>query len=109
MRRRGALEVDGEGTLLATESSLINPNRNPGMSKEEVEEKLKIVLGMEKVIRFKGVEGEDTTYCHVDALARLVEPGTVLLSRSHGSRNSVWNDVYEDARKVLEQEKDARG
>jgi len=38
-----------------------------------------------------------------------VEPGTVLLSRPHGSRNSVWNDVYRDARRVLEQEKDARG
>lgn len=105
----GALEIDGEGTLLATESSLINPNRNPGMSKEQVEEILKSALGIQKVLWFKGVKDEDSTDCHIDALARFLEPGRVLLSKPHGSRKDIWMEVYEDARKVLEKEKDANG
>ena len=103
------MEVDGQGTLLATESSLINPNRNPGLNKTQIEEKLKSALGLEKVIWFKGVRDEDTTDCHIDALARFVEPGTVLLSLPHGSRSDVWWEVYEDAREVLERQTDARG
>jgi agmatine deiminase len=105
----GALEVDGQGTLLATESSLINPNRNPGLNKTQIEEKLKSALGLEKVTWFKGVRDEDATDCHIDALARFVEPGTVLLSLPHGSRSEVWWEVYEDAREVLEKQTDARG
>ncbi|MEU6237467.1 agmatine deiminase family protein, partial [Kitasatospora sp. NPDC047058] len=45
----GSLETDGEGTLLATVSSLVNPNRNPGMSRGQVEQALKSALGIEKV------------------------------------------------------------
>ena len=105
----GALEIDGEGTLLATESSLINPNRNPGMTKEQVEERLKNALGVEKVVWFKGVRDMDSTDCHVDALARFVKPATVLLSKPNISRKDIWATVYKEARKVLENETDAHG
>jgi agmatine deiminase len=91
----GGLEVDGEGTLLATESCLINPNRNPGLSKYEIEDRLKTALGVEKVIWFKGVRDADTTDCHVDALARFVSPGRVVLSKPNPARPGVWTDVYE--------------
>ncbi|OBT38465.1 hypothetical protein VE00_11173 [Pseudogymnoascus sp. WSF 3629] len=105
----GALEVDGDGTLLVTESCLINPNRNPGMNKAEVEARLKCALGVDKVIWLKGVMGADVTDCHIDALARFVSPGTVVLSRPHSSRPDVWVEVYEEARHVLECERDSKG
>lgn len=105
----GGIEVDGEGTLLACESSIINDNRNPGMSKENIEHGLKYVLGVEKVIWLKGVKGADITDCHVDALARFVAPGTVVLSKPHSSRKDVWTEIFEDARNVLETERDAKG
>jgi agmatine deiminase len=105
----GALEIDGAGTLIATESSLINPNRTPGMSKAEIEEQLKSVLGVDRVIWFKGVRDADCTDCHVDALARFASPGTVILSKPHSSRPSVWTEVYEDAKRVLRAERDAKG
>lgn len=105
----GGIEVDGGGTLLACESSIVNETRNPGMSRDIVEEKLKGLLGVEKVVWLKGVRGEDITDCHVDALARFVKPGKVLLSRPHGEGGGAWMDVFEDAKRVLGREVDARG
>jgi agmatine deiminase len=78
----GALEVDGEGTLLATESSLVNPNRNPGSDHDEIERALRELLGVTKVVWLQGVAGEDVTDCHVDAVARFAEPGVVLVDRA---------------------------
>ncbi|KFY65444.1 hypothetical protein V496_02568 [Pseudogymnoascus sp. VKM F-4515 (FW-2607)] len=72
----GGLEVDGDGTLLVTESCLINSNRNPELNKVEVEVRLKRALGVEKIIWLKGVRNADTTDCHIDALARFASPGT---------------------------------
>ncbi len=74
----GAIEVDGEGLLLTSESCLLNPNRNPGMSREEVEAMLRDWLGARKILWLgRGVEGDDTEG-HVDELARFVAPGVVL-------------------------------
>ncbi|MBF6328610.1 agmatine deiminase family protein [Nocardia transvalensis] len=75
----GALEVDGAGTLLATESSLINPNRNPGLGHDDIEKAMADLLGITKVVWLQGVADEDVTDCHVDAVARFAEPGVVLL------------------------------
>lgn len=106
----GSLEVDGQGTLLATESSLVNPNRNPGLSREEIETDLKRLFGAEKVIWFQGVKGQDITDYHVDSLARFAEDGVVLLSRAWADDGpDVWTRAYEQARGVLESATDARG
>ncbi|MFG2191880.1 agmatine deiminase family protein [Streptomyces sp. NPDC048639] len=105
----GALEVDGAGTLLVTESSLVNANRNPGMSRAEIEGHLKEPLGVSTVIWLKGVRGRDITDYHVDALARFAEPGVVLLSRPSAGTPRVWVRAYEQARGVLEEARDARG
>lgn len=106
----GSLETDGEGTLLVTESSLVNDNRNPGRSRDDIEKTLKELLGVRKVIWLAGVRGEDITDCHVDALARFAGPGTVVLSSPPpGSRPDVWTRVYEQARTALETATDARG
>ncbi|MBL1097358.1 agmatine deiminase family protein [Streptomyces coffeae] len=106
----GALEVDGHGTLMATESSLVNANRNPGLSRDRIEARLKELLGVTKVIWFKGVKGKDITDCHVDALARFAGDGVVLLSRPRtDSGPTVWSRVYAQARSVLEKSSDALG
>ncbi|GAA0468231.1 hypothetical protein GCM10009544_33120 [Streptomyces stramineus] len=76
----GSLGTDGEGTLLVTESSLVNDNRNPGRSRDDIEKTLQKLLGIRKVIWLAGVRGEDITDCHVDALARFAAPGPVVLS-----------------------------
>ena len=74
----GGIEFDGEGTLIAHESSWVNPNRNSGL-RDEVESLLLQAYGAEKVIWAKGVYGEDITDYHIDALARFTEPGIVLM------------------------------
>ncbi|MBT2489503.1 agmatine deiminase family protein [Streptomyces sp. ISL-96] len=106
----GSLEVDGAGTLLVTESSLVNPNRNPGRSRADIEAALKDLLGVTKVIWFEGVRGKDITDYHVDALARFAEPGVVVLSRPPaGAKPDVWTRAYDQAREVLKSATDARG
>lgn len=74
----GSIDVDGSGLLLTTESCLLHPNRNPGVSREEIEVLLEAWLGARRVIWLgAGIAGDDTDG-HVDDIARFVAPGTVL-------------------------------
>jgi len=73
----GAIEADGDGTVLTTTSALLNPNRNPGCSKAQIEMRLRQALGAQKVLWLPG--GNDYfTDGHVDGYARFVAPGTVV-------------------------------
>ncbi len=74
----GVIEVDGEGTAIITESCVLNPNRNPGVSKAECETELKRRLGLEKIIWLPGIAGKDITDGHKDFYARFTHPGTVV-------------------------------
>jgi len=74
----GGIEVDGNGTALAHESCWINRNRNSG-SREEVGRQLLNAVGAEKMIWAPGVKGADITDYHIDALARFVKPGQVVI------------------------------
>lgn len=105
----GALVVDGEGTLLATESSILNENRNPGLSRDAVESELWRLLGVEKIIWFPGRKGLDITDVHIDAEVAFVRPGVVVLSRPHRSVSGPWREVYGEILEILQQEVDARG
>ncbi|RZU65364.1 agmatine deiminase [Microterricola gilva] len=106
----GSLETDGLGTLMITESSIVNENRNPGLSRDEIELRLMDLLGMRKVIWFDGVYDEDITDAHVDSLARFVAPGLVLLDTpGAGAPADVWSRSSDQARSVLSQATDARG
>ncbi|MFB6887832.1 agmatine deiminase family protein [Kitasatospora sp. NPDC056327] len=106
----GSFETDGQGTLLVTESSVVNDNRNPGMSRDQVEAELKQALGVTKVIWLAGVRGEDITDAHVDCLARFAAPGVVLLDRAFpGSPADVWSRSADQARTVLAEATDATG
>lgn len=104
----GSFETDGKGTLLVTESSLVNTNRNE-QTKEAIENELKNRLGIRKVIWFKGVKDEDITDAHVDCLVRFVRPGTVILNRSFPGKADVWSISSDDARNVLAASTDADG
>ncbi|MGA5821214.1 agmatine deiminase family protein [Kitasatospora sp. NPDC094028] len=105
----GALETDGQGTLLATVSSLVNDNRNPGMSQDQVEQALRSTLGMDKVIWLAGLAGQDITDDHIDCLARFSTPGRVLLDQPGPGTDRIWADVYEQAKQVLGTATDAQG
>ena len=76
----GGVEHDGHGWLMAHESSWVNDNRNPGMSRNEIEDRLLAAYGAEKVIWSRGIWGEDITDYHIDSLARFTGPGRVLIN-----------------------------
>lgn len=106
----GSLETDGLGTLLVTESSLVNDNRNPGLSRDEIESRLMKLLGMRKVIWFDGVYDEDITDAHIDSLVRFTAPGVVLLDTpGEGAPDDVWSRSSAQARSVLAEATDADG
>lgn len=74
----GAIEGNGEGLLLTTEAVLLNPNRNPGVSKREVEAELHRLLGVTSVFWLgRGIEGDDTDG-HIDDMVRFVCPDVVV-------------------------------
>lgn len=105
----GAIEHDGKGTFLGTESSLINDNRNPGMTKAEIEAELSAMLGVTNFIWIPGVKGHDITDYHIDILARFTEPGVVVLSKPAPNSPDFAQRAYEQARMILLNSKDARG
>ncbi len=74
----GSIDVNGSGSLLTTESCLLSPDRNPELTKEDIEQKLQDVLGVTNILWLsEGIEGDDTTG-HVDDLTRFVNRNTVI-------------------------------
>lgn len=106
----GSFESDGDGTLLITESSIVNDNRNRGRSRDTIDAELKQTLGVEKVLWLAGVRGQDITDAHVDSLVRFAAPGVVLLDRAHpGTPPDSWSRSADQAKSVLSAATDARG
>jgi agmatine deiminase len=104
----GAVEVDGQGTLLTTKSCLLNPNRNPGMSKERTESAVKSALGPEKILWIEEGLENDHTDGHIDTIARFIEPGRVLCMQAHDA-DDPNREVLEKIAAELSKMKDARG
>jgi agmatine deiminase len=74
----GSIDINGAGTLLTTEQCLLNPNRNPGLTRAEIEAYLMRYLGVRHILWLgEGIEGDDTDG-HVDDLTRFVDPTTVV-------------------------------
>ena len=104
----GSVHVDGEGTCLTTEECLLNPNRNPGLSRREIEAHLHDYLGVDKVIWIPRGVPEDETDGHIDNLACFSRPGRVLLTWSD-EPDDPQHDVSSEARRILESSTDAQG
>lgn len=74
----GGIESDGQGTLLTTAECLLSPNRNPHLSKAEVEQFLKVTFGLQRVLWLHhGYLAGDDTDSHIDTLARFCSPDTI--------------------------------
>lgn len=92
----GAIEVNGSGTLLATRSSIINPNRNPDRSQHEIEATLKDYLGIQHIIWLSGASREfcdlvgSDTDLHVDGYARFTDESTVLCAWTDDETNHFY-------------------
>lgn len=104
----GAIHTDGQGTLLTTESVVLNPNRNPGLTKAEADEVFRAQLGVEKVIWLDKALDVDSTDGHVDNLACFVSPGVVAALVSEDPDDSHYAPLRENLRR-LETAKDAAG
>ncbi|MEE2672939.1 MAG: agmatine deiminase family protein [Myxococcota bacterium] len=104
----GAVHTDGEGTLLTTENVVLNPNRNPGLTKKEAEEVFRAYLGVEKVIWLDKALDVDDTDGHVDNLACFVRPGVVVALTATDPSDSHHEPLCENLRR-LATHKDAAG
>ena len=104
----GAIHVDGQGTALVTEQCLLNPNRNPDLSRAEIEEYLAQYLGIRQVIWLGQGVVEDETDGHIDNLACFVKPGAVALTWTEDPSDPQF-EVSSDALARLKQARDARG
>jgi len=99
----GGLEVDGEGTVLASRSSWVNDNRNPGRSEAEVEASMLELLGAERMIWVDGLAGADITDGHIDTLARFAAPTTIVVDvPAFDDPDDPWVEVAESTRAAVE-------
>lgn len=105
----GGIEVDGAGTVMAHESCWINRNRNIG-SKAEVERLLLDAVGAEHMIWAPGVKDADITDYHIDALARYVKPGQIVIQLGKSpDRSDPWSVSAFETYALLKTARDAQG
>lgn len=105
----GAIEQDGDGTLIATESSIINANRNPGKTKAQLEAAMLAAYGATKVIWVPGIKGQDITDDHIDATTRFIRPGVVMVQVAPISDTSIWGFDSRQQFAILSSATDAKG
>jgi agmatine deiminase len=105
----GAMETDGAGTVMITPESFHTGSRNPGLSRLQIEEHLKLMLSARKVIWVEGgsLAGDDTD-SHIDQLARFVAPGKVVVAMS-ANADVVNAEALKRQRQCLSESTDADG
>lgn len=104
----GSIHVDGEGTLLTTEECLLNKNRNPELTKEQIKELLKDYLNIKKVIWLKrGLFGDETDG-HVDNIACFARPGVVILQTCSDPEDPNYQ-ITQECLEILRNTTDAQG
>jgi agmatine deiminase len=103
----GSIDVNGRGTLLTTEACLLNPNRNPTLTREEIEAYLRAYLGVTKILWLgDGIVGDDTDG-HIDDLARFVNPTTVVCALEDDPTDvnyALLRDNFERLQKMTDQD-----
>ena len=104
----GSIDVDGEGTLLTTESCLLHPRRNPELDRAGIERRLMDRLGVRLVIWLgEGIEGDDTDG-HIDDLTRFVAPGVVVTASESREDDANFRPLRANLER-LRAERDAAG
>jgi agmatine deiminase len=104
----GAVHVDGQGTCLTTEECLLNPNRNPHMTRADIEDHLRRYLAVSQVIWLDRGVFLDETGGHIDELACFTAPGHVALTWTEDRKDPQY-EISADALQRLRHAKDARG
>lgn len=104
----GGISVDGEGTVLSTNSCFPNANRNPDWTLEEIEAELLEMLGGQKVIWLPGNVEETETDGHVDGIAVFAAPGKVVMQDT-GPKDHPWHDIHASNIDAMEGQTDAVG
>jgi len=104
----GALHVDGEGTLITTEECLLNPNRNPHLNREQIEQYLTDYLAVSKVIWLPLGTFNDETDGHVDNICCYIRPGVVALHWCDDPQDPQYA-ISRQALEVLQNSTDAKG
>jgi len=96
----GSIDVNGKGLLLTTESCLLNPNRNPGRSRIEIEQALRDFLGVHTIIWLgDGIEGDDTDG-HIDDLSRFYRPDAIVTVVEPNRRDRNHRPLRENLEKL---------
>jgi agmatine deiminase len=96
----GSIDVNGQGLLLTTEQCLLNKNRNPHLSREQIEEILKSNLGVKKILWLgDGIEGDDTDG-HVDDLTRFVGPNTLVTALETNKKDANYKPLRENLERL---------
>ncbi|HSE31138.1 MAG TPA: agmatine deiminase family protein [Pyrinomonadaceae bacterium] len=104
----GSIDVDGAGCVLTTEQCLLNSNRNPELTKNEIEQVLRDYLGVTKVLWLgEGIVGDDTDG-HIDDIARFVAPGVIICAREDDPEDANY-ELLEDNFERLQRMTDAQG
>jgi agmatine deiminase len=92
----GSIDINGQGTLLTTRQCLLNPNRNPQLDQDGIEEVLKQSLGIERILWLnEGIEGDDTDG-HIDDIARFVAPSRILTTLAHDQSDANYDALKEN-------------
>jgi agmatine deiminase len=104
----GAFHVDGEGTILTTRECLLNPNRNPTLNEQQIEQYLCDYLGGEKVIWLNKGFIDDETNGHIDEIACFIAPGKVLCLMT-GNPEDPNAKILQENLDLLRHETDAKG
>ncbi len=104
----GGITVDGEGTVITTDSCFPNANRNPGWNKQDIEAELYRTLGTEKVIWLPGDADETETDGHVDGAAAFIRPGVVLVEVNPDPYDPHYS-VCQDNLRAMQGQTDAKG
>jgi agmatine deiminase len=100
----GSIEVNGSGTLLTSESCLLNPNRNPQLSRDKIEQRLRDFLGVREILWLgPGIAGDDTDG-HIDDLARFVSERTVVAVVEENRDDENYEPLQENLARLREME-----
>jgi agmatine deiminase len=98
----GSIDVNGRGTLLTTEACLLNPNRNPELTRDRIEQFLRAYLGVEHILWLgDGIAGDDTDG-HVDDLTRFVDPSTVVTVVEEDRTDENYEPLQENLQRLKE-------